>query len=495
MLYTRRLLVMVVTLFTFRVVLQELGVDAYGVYNVVAGAVVLFAFMSDALIKSTQRYLSFNMGRGESAEVSRVFSMAIQVHILVCLMVILIAETVGLWFVETQMVFPADLRGQVPWVYQCAIICFLCQIMQSPYQAAIIASENMKFYAYVGVIEVTLKLLATFSLVLIPAYKLPAYSVMMAALNILIWVGYHFYCHRTFEFARYRRISDGSLARKLLSFSSWNILGSLGYITATQGVNVVLNFFFGVVVNAALGIAFQVFAAIYSFVINFQTAFNPQIIKSFAEGNREYLRRLVFTATRVSFMLVYVLGLPFIIYCQTILEVWLTDVPEYTVWFIQLMVVYGIIESLSAPMYVSIQATGRIGTYMVIECTLNVSCVLAAYLLSYFGYSPVWAVAFRLLTGIITWLYRMVYLYFNTGFPAMRYIRQVVIPLAGFVMLSAPSLWALSFVPQSIMARLGFVVLTVALTGVLGYLFALKPTERQWLRGVVTSKMHNPLRR
>ena len=300
MLYVRMLLIMAVSLYTSRVILQALGVEDFGLYNVVGGVVVLFTFINNAMVTSTQRFLNFEIGGNNLDEARKVFSASLNIHIIIAGAFLLLAETVGLWFLNRYIQIPEGREIAANWVYQFSIIVSILNIIRSPYNAAIIAHEHMSFYAYVSIIEVILKLAIVYMVYLF-ADRLIAYAFLMMMVTLIVLGVYYIFCKRKYEICRYQFEYDRKRYMALASFSGWSLFGSLANMGASQGINIILNMFFGVAVNAAMGIANQVNAAVYQFVSSFQTAFNPQIIKSYAADDRNYFISLILNSSRYSF--------------------------------------------------------------------------------------------------------------------------------------------------------------------------------------------------
>lgn len=303
--------IMAVSLFTFRELLKQLGIDDYGTYNVVGGVVILFSFLSNALTQSNQRFLSFVIGKGNpTGELKHVFSMIVNVQIVISLVIVILAETIGLWFINTKLNFMDEQISTINWIYQFSIITFVIQILQIPYTSAIIAYERMSFFSYISIGEAILRLGVVFILGFFASGRLIIYAGLLAVSALCIWTIYFTFCNKLFPGCHYIKTFDAIMFRKLISFSGWNMLGGLGNVGASQGVNFLLNIFNGVVLNAAMGVAHQVSAAVNSLVSNMQVAFNPQIIKSYAAGEISYFISLINRSARFTFYLIYLIGLP-----------------------------------------------------------------------------------------------------------------------------------------------------------------------------------------
>lgn len=400
MLYGRMLLGMAVSLYTSRVVLATLGVENFGIYNVVGGVIVLFSFLDSAMSSATQRFLNYEIGRNDVEQTRRVFSMSLTIYLCIAAAVLVLAETVGLWFLNAQLNIPSVRINAANWVYQFSVASAIVGILRVPYNATIIAYEKMSIYAYLSVAEVMLRLGIVFLLVLASMDKLILYSGLLFCLTIIMQLASVTYCRKAFESAQYKLFYDKKLFKELIGFSSWSLFGSVAVICNTQGTNMLLNIFCGVTVNAAMGVANQVNGAVYQFVTNFQTAFNPQIVKYFAAQKKDELMLLVNRASKISFILMLFISLPIIVNINYILALWLKVVPEYAAEFVCLSLGYCLIDSLSLPLYTLVSATGKIKSYQIIVSSVFMLNVPLVYGILYFGYSPVWALVARLCISI-----------------------------------------------------------------------------------------------
>ena len=347
MLYIRMLLTMAVTLYTSRVILQTLGVDDFGIYSVVAGFVTMLGFLNSAMSSATQRFLSFELGKPGDKDMRGIFSMSLNIHVLIAVFVLVLGETVGLWFVKTQMTIPADRMLAAEWVFHFALLSFMVTIVSVPYNALIIAHERMSVFAWVSIIDVTLKLLIVFMLSWFGMDKLILYAVLSLAVVFIVFMVYRSYCKFRFKESRFRLYWDKKLFNIMLSYTGWNLWGNIAAVMSGQGVNVLLNIFFGPTVNAARAIAMQVSGALNSFVQNLQVAVNPQIIKSYAEQDMDYMHRLVCYGAKYNFFVLLLLSLPVLNNTEIILSTWLSTVPENTVIFTKLIILTILIDSLS----------------------------------------------------------------------------------------------------------------------------------------------------
>lgn len=426
-LYLRMLLIMGVTLYTSRVVLQVLGVEDFGIYNVVGGIVVLFTFVNNAMVTSTQRFLNYELGKGDLEATKQVFSASVTIHWGIAILTLILAETIGLWFLKHYIQYPEEREIAVNFTYQFTILSTCVSIIRTPYNAAIIAHERMSFYAYISIVEVLLRLLIVYLLTLVDFDRLIFYSILMFLIIWVVTIGYYVYSRVSFIVCRYNFFLKGDIYKRLMSFSGWSLLGGVANMGASQGVNILLNLFYGVAINAAMGIANQVQTAVYSFVANFQTAFNPQIVKSYAAGNRDYFINLIIRSSKFSYFLLYIISLPIYLFCEEILMIWLGEVPAYTVSFCRLMIIFSLLDAIQGPLWISVQATGKIRNYQILMSVMILLNLPLSYLFLKLGYVPEIVLIIRCLLNIIILFVRLFYLRCLYGFPILVYVREVIV--------------------------------------------------------------------
>jgi len=357
------LLTMCISLFTVRVVLNTLGVVDYGIFNVVGGIVVMFSFLSNTMASASQRFFAFELGKNNFTQLKKIFSLIITFYAFIAIIILLLAETIGLWFLNTQMDIPVERIIAANWVYQFSILSFIVQIMTIPYNAAIIAHENMKVFAYVSIIEVVLKLVIVYILVIFSFDKLKLYAFLILVITCIVTSIYRIICKRKYEECRFRFYWDRELFNTLASFSGWNLFGAMSGVLNNQGINILLNIFFGPIVNAARAIAYQVGVYVNQFVRNFTIAVDPQITKYYASEEKGKMMSLVFRSSKISFFLLFILSMPVLLETHFILTLWLKQIPEYVVIFTVLIIIGALIDSLSYPLMTAAQATGEIKKY------------------------------------------------------------------------------------------------------------------------------------
>ena len=472
------LVLMLVSLYTSRVVLAALGIEDYGIYNVVGGIVVLFTFINNAMITSTQRYLNFELGRNDEQQAQKVFSTSLNIHVLIAIFILLLSETIGLWFLNTTIKYPETKELAVQITYQFSILTTCTKITRTPYNAAIIAHENMSFYAYLSILEAVLQLGIVFMLMMFDSDRLVLYSFLLFIVSVIINLCYYLYCKKSFAVCYYKVCKDKSLYRKLLSFSGWSLFGGVANMGASQGLNILLNIFFGVTVNAAMGIANQVNAAVSSFVHSFQTAFNPQIVKSYAAGNIEYFKKLIITTSKYSYLLLFIIALPIYISCQEILNIWLTEVPEHAVSFCRLMLIFSLLDALQGPLWFSVQATGKIKTYQILMSFIILSNLPIAYICLKLSNSPDIALIVKCIVNFLTLFVRLWYLRKLYKFPVYEFFIQVICRIMPITILG----YMLKYIPidcNSDWIKISIVLLeTIVLNAILLITIGLNSDER-----------------
>lgn len=438
LLYVRMFVMMFTALFTSRIVLQVLGETDYGIYNIIGGVVVLFSFLNSALLSATQRFLNFYLGKKDEETTHKVFCMSMNSYIILSLIFIVLGETIGLWFVNTQLNIPAERMYAAHWVYQFSLMTFIVNLIRVPYNATIIAYERMDFYAYLSLGEVILKLLVVYLLYITIYDKLILYALLYLLVPVIITWIYKVYCNRSFKISHYKRFWNKDMFRQLFSFSGWSLFGSLANLAASQGLNIFVNIFYGVTVNTALGIANQVSNNVYNFISNFQMAFNPQIVKSYAAGETGHLYNLMFSASKISYFLLLVIALPVVLNIDLFLDLWLVNVPLYTNIFTQLILGFFLIESLSSPLWMFVQATGKIKHYQIIMGTLiflNFPLIYLALKLNFPVYY-VWVI--RIIVNILVFLVRCIYMQTKYHFPIKQYFLKVIVPVITVTIVTIP---------------------------------------------------------
>lgn len=483
------LLIMIVTLYVSRVILAALGTDDYGIYSVVGGVVVLFTFLNTSMVSSTQRFLNYEMGQhGETEKIRDVFSMSINCHLIIIGLIFILGETVGLWLLNSYVNIPDDRIVAANWVYQFCLLTTCFNVFSAPFNAAIIASERMSIYAYISIMEVLLKLLVAFAISLFSFDKLILYAVLLSAVALLICSLYMTYCMVKLSFCRYRFYWDTYLFRKMISFSGWSLLGGMSNIGEVQGINIIVNIFFGVAVNAAMGIANQVASALTMFVNNFATAFNPQIIKTYSAGEHEDFYKLLHTTSRFCYLLFFTLCLPILFYCDTILQIWLREIPEYATLFCRLVILVSLVDSINTPLWTAIRAHGDIKKYNIVTSIIRLSAIPICFIGFKFGFSPDFALVTNLGLNIIIQTWVIFHIKDMVGLELARHIKETILPCVLVSLISLP----LPLVLREIGLGLSFNIFSFLLVGLCTMIvvlsFGINKNERSMIVNLIKIK-------
>ncbi|NJA05738.1 lipopolysaccharide biosynthesis protein [Methylococcaceae bacterium WWC4] len=483
LLYLRTLFSLSVSLFTSRVVLNVLGVEDYGVYNVVGGFVTILSFINSSMATSTQRFLMFELGGGNKDQLSRVFNVSILIHFFIALMILLLAETLGLWVVKEQLILPKERMDVALWVYQLSIITFLFNVISVPYNAAIIAYERLNVFAWISVAEVSLKLLIAYMLQFFAYDRLFSYALLICALSVVVRVAYGVYCKLYFKDIKIKYVWDNELFSSLLKFAMWNLWGNIAVALHTQGVNILLNMFFGPIVNAARGIAYQITGAINGFAQNIQTAISPQIIKSYASNDIGYMHKLIIMGARFNYYVLFLISMPLILETKFMLGVWLGVVPEYAEVLTRLAIVNLLIDCLSGTLMTSAQASGNIKIYQsVVGCVLLL-ILPVTYLMLIKGYPPEASIWSSIVISIVAFVARLFIIAPLVNLSVINFFKKVVLNVGLITVLSVPYPFTLTkIIPEGIDRLVAVGVSSLLSTAIVIYLIGLASDERKFVR-------------
>ena len=379
MLYLRMMVMTVISLYTSRVVLKVLGVEDFGIYNVVGGIVLMFSFMNSAMALSVNRFFAFELGRRDEAQLQRVFGQSVVLHWLLAGVIVLISATAGWWFLNHYLQIPADRMWAAQRVFGLSIVAFVASIVRVPYHAAIVAYEHMQVFAWLSIAEASLKLLVVFMLFKAKMDVLLLYAALIALVTIGITLWYYIYTRLNYPACRFRWVRDVQLMKELLGYAGLSTFGNMATVVVQQGQNILLNIFFGPVVNAARGVSFQINTAVSGFITNIYTAINPPIVKAYASDRRSDMIQLVYQGTKLSYFLLLLITLPIVLELEMVLNVWLVEVPEYTLVLGRLILINSLIFYLSSPSIIALQATGKVAAVHLITGSINLANLLVSY--------------------------------------------------------------------------------------------------------------------
>lgn len=493
LLYARMLFLMIISLYTSRVILKALGVEDYGIYNVVGGLVAMFSMISASLSSAISRFITYEIGAGNHERLKDVFSSSVTIQLIIAMIFIVVAETIGLWFLNSKLVIPNDRIVAANWCYQLSIFTFSLNLVSVPYNATIIAYERMSVFAYISIFEGIGKLAVAFLILYNPFDKLIYYALLVSVVSSIVVLIYRAYCKSHFEECSFSFKYDHGLLKKMFGFAGWNMIGTASAVLRDQGSNILINLFFGPAVNGARAIAQQVNTAVNSFVQNYMIAMNPQITKSYASGDKEYMLRLVLMGSRFSFYILLFLGLPILLNTDYILDIWLDMVPDHAVLFVQLTIILAMCDCLSHTLVTAILAEGRIKNYMIVVGGLQLLNLPIAYIALYLGAIPESVIIVAIIISQICLLARLLFLREIVGLSIREFVKSVYLNVLIVSVLSLIIPMYLAFSLQ--VGWLSFItvsVTTVLTTGLVVFFVGLRKEERTFFLSKLRAiKLHH----
>ena len=492
--YVRMFITMLIGLYTSRAVLSALGFDDYGLYNVIGGIIAMFGFINGALTSTTSRYITFYLGKNNVSRLQEVFSTAFYIHVAVAIIIIILGETIGLWYVCEKLVIPEGRYTATLWLYQFTIVSTAANIISVPFNASIIAHEKMSAFAFIAVVDAVLKLCIAISLSYVTFDKLIYYGAMILAVQLLDNGIYWIYSAKRFEGVRIRKVFDKLMLKEMFGFTGWNIFGSFSYIFFTQGVNLILNFFCGTAVNAARGIAVQVDGLVRQFAMNVQTAINPQIIKSYAQGENERFFSLIFASSRYCFYLIFLIALPIFLESDFLLTLWLKEYPEHTVNFLRITLIVVTLETLVTPMFTANLASGKVKIYQIVISIISLLFIPITFLAIRFTKIPEIVFVCTLLMTIVEIIARIFIVHRQVGLPRRKYVRSVLLNVSIVAAVSAviPVLVHLNM-PEGFVRFLVVGIVCVFSVGTVAYFIGINQKERMFVNTFISSKVKGVL--
>lgn len=490
LLYFRMILLMCINLFTSRIVLEALGVEDFGIYNVVGGVVIMLGFLNDSMTVSTRRFLNFELGTGNKQRLHEVFVTSLNIYIIISLLIVILGETVGLWFVSEKMVIPPERMTAALWCYHISIFTAVIDILSCPYVSAIVAHEKMKSFAYIAILDALLRLFLVYLLLIFDYDRLIFYSILYAAVKILIRIVYNIYCVRHFEECKYRWVYNKELFKEMAIFAGWNMWGNFSYVCYTQGLNILLNVFFGPVVNAARGVAAQVQGTIGNFANNFQMAMTPQITKTYASGQLEETHLLLYRGSRLTFCLMLLMCFPLILETPAILGIWLKEVPEGSVLFLRLMLLIVLVQKNMSPLSTAVSSTGNIKKYETLVNGMMLAILPISYIVLRMGGEAWMVFAVYLVIAILSFVVAM-----HIALPMMSmsfkdYLLMVGKPCLFMTLLSAIIPIAMKMAgPEGLLYSLLIVVMSILSTIAASYIAGLSREEKKLFNAYIRKKL------
>lgn len=486
-LYLRQLLVLVISLYTSRVILATLGVSDYGVYNVVGSVVTMFVFVRSAMGNATNRYIAYSIGKGNESDLKRIFSTCLFVHLILALIVVLLSESAGLWLLYHRLDIPEGRMNAAFWVLQFSVFTCAIGVLCVPYDAEIIAHEKMEAFAFLSIFEVILKLVLVFTLRILPFDRLILYGFFMLCVQLINRLMYGTYCFREFPETRKANQKDVSLIKEMFGFAGWNLIGNMASIICAPVINILLNIFCGPIVNAARGVAVQVQGAVNGFISNFQLAVIPQITKNYASGNLERMKSLVISCSKLSFFLFLIIALPLCLEAKQVLSLWLVEVPEHTVNFMRLVFLVMFLESWQIPLHTANLATGQIKKFQTIKGLSLLMTLPLAYLALKLNYPPEAVFLVQFFVTFSSLIIQLFILRPLIGLSLRKYAKEVFLK-ALIVCLLSTIIPILSFVffPDTYISMIGVIIISIISVALFVYLLGLNTPERAMVRNGVS---------
>lgn len=490
-LYIRTLVSMIVSLYTSRKILEALGVEDFGIMSVVGGVISLMAFINGSMSVATQRYLTFELGRGSESQYNKVFNIAVYVHAIMALIVLVVAETVGLWFVNTHLNIPESRMVAANWIYQATILSALLGIIQTPYNASVVSHEHMHICAYVGLGETFARLMIVVALLYYPYDRLAVWGFALFAVQLTVSIYYRVYCSRKFDDCRLSfRMWDTNLLKSMLGFTGWNMFGTIAWTLKDQGGSVLLNIFGGPVYNAARGVSSQVTGAVRGLIGGFQTAVNPQLTKTYASGDTDVTCNLLCKSSKISFFLMLIVSVPVLFEIDYILGIWLVEVPPMAALFTRLVILESLLDTLGGPMITSLMATGRIKWYQIVVGTILLLNIPVAYLMLKSGSHIATPLVVSVIFMILGNTSRLMFCRKMIGLSLRRYIHEVILPIGMVSVLSLiPGLYILHSLEQGWLRLIITTALSVAVIATTAFSLGLSQAERAFIIGMIRPRL------
>lgn len=498
LLFIRMLFSMAVSLYTTRAILKILGITDFGIYNVVGGVIVFFGFLNQTMSTTTSRFITTELGKNNAESLHKVFCMSMNFHLAIALLTLIVGETVGLWFVTHQLVIPSERLHAALWLYHATVLSTCVGMLNVPYNAAIIAHECMGAFAYISTLQVFIKLIIVLALPYFQADRLIMFSVLTVLTTLIIQLIYWQYSYRKFKETHFKWLWDRNIWKEMSGFASWNITGDLAFMCNTQGLNILLNMFFGPVVNAARGVTVQVESIMLQFIGNFQTAISPQITKSYAAGETERMRQLVLKASKFCFYLMMLIAIPAFLEIEYILKLWLHKVPAHTVAFAKLTIIMVAFDCLSRPLHLAIFATGTVRKYQMLQSGIYLTFLPISYiLLKYVHIIPELILGLLVMFKIILLTVRIERVGKLIQLPINRYIKDVVTPsLLCFALSIVIPLYIIVIYPPSFIRIISTCIISLLGTGSIIYTIGLQYNEKEVINKCIkniSSKFQNYL--
>lgn len=492
MLYFRQIIILLIGLYTVRVILNTLGVEDYGVYNVVAGVVTMFSFLSSSMATASQRYLSYAIGKNDDELLNKTFSVTFTVYVILAFGVLLLAETIGMWYVKTQLIIPNGRMVAALWVYQLAIVSFTITMLTTPYMSSIIAHENMSIYAYVSIVEATLKLVIVFLLRILPYDKLIVYSALLLIVLLINTSLYRAYCHKKYFECKVKLLWDGQLFKESFSFTGWTLFGSFTSVLRTQALTIMINQVFGIFAVTARTIAMNVANYVNIFSNNFNTGLYPSIIKEYAGGFKHKMYALVINGSKLTFFLMWIFALPMYVHMDFVLKIWLGTSVDGAVLFTRLALIESLINSVTLPVATAARAPGKMKAYESILGSLQIMIFLVSLILVNLGGKVETVYYVAIIINIVMLYVRLLLVKKLIGLPVQMFSKYVLLPIGGMILISVlPTWFTYIILPKTFLLRCLNVAVSVLVSTTYMYFFGIDLTIRNNIKEFIRKKLYH----
>lgn len=493
MLYIRMGIVMLISLYVSRVILKVLGEEDYGIYNVVGGVVVLLSFLSRTLASASQRYFAFELGRGNNEKLNRIFNINLLLFCIVIGIIIILAETVGLWFLHHKMTIPDERMYAANWIYQFSILSFCTNLIAIPYQAVIIAREKMHFYAFVGIMEASFNLSFALLLSLLEwnIDRLIVYGAMMLLVHIITNSAYVIVSGKHFAETSLKLYWEKEQVKEIVSYSGWNLFGAVASVVRSHGINLLINVFFNPAINAARGLSYQVNNALNQFASYFYTAVRPQVTKYYAQGDKSASFSLVFSSSKFCFFLLLIGAVPVLTFPHEVLDIWLVEIPRYTELFMVLVIIIGLIDSISNPLMTLAQATGKVKVYQAVCGSIIIMNLPISWLFLYLGYPAEATMYVAIAVAVTALIARLIILKSLVEFPILDFIMKVIMRLVLTTTVALLFSYLIKYLfnaEGALATRILILFISVITTAITVAIVGLSKYERSVILGYLTKK-------
>lgn len=488
--YLRMGISMIVSLYTSRIVLQVLGIEDYGLYNVIGGIIAMFTFLNNAMVNTTSRFITVRLAKNNIIESTRIFNMALLIHAFIAVIILLLGETVGLWYLHNRLVIPEGREFAAEWLYQLSIVTCLLSIIGVPFNSSIIAHEKMNAFALIQILDVFLKLAIVIVLKYAPFDKLIFYATLLACVSLLNFILYFAYCRHSFTEVRFKYYWNNSIFKEMMGFAGWALVGNFSYLFYTQGINLMLNAFCGPAVNAARGIAVQVESVVKQFANNVQVSINPQILKSYATNEMQRMHSLVCASSRYCFYLLFFISLPIMLEADTLIGLWLGTVPDHTVSFIRFILAVVLLDAFINPMFTANLATGKLKQYYIPVFSLSFSFMFITYFAIKFSRIPESVFVCYFVLNIVGVLIRIFIMNRQIQLSPSTYLKKVIFPVSLVTLISLIPPYLSHIMIENVWSRL-FVTIFVCFLSVSAviYFIGISAAERQYVKTFVKNKL------